>query len=336
MKIKVYHPIDWLKLAHAAIVAAWMLFVGLLLTLPLPIPPEQTEVKFTWNDKFIHFLLLGFLARLIAGWLARYSRWSKRAIIAFSIGATIIFSGLLELIQDYLPTRSDSGWDLIAGFLGAAMFLWVWAVWQEIRPKRKLKPTLLLHVCCGPCGSEISGELTKNFDVTLFFFNPNIDTKEEYDKRFKQVKKVAKHWQLPAIVAEYDRKSWRRAIKGLEKEPERGARCPICYSVRLNETAKFAAKNDFAYFSTTLSISPQKLTEAVLAAGRQAAKKYQVKFWDKDFKKQDGYKKAIVKAKSLKLYRQDYCGCEFSKSGRGVDNLKKGLTKNDELIEKMI
>jgi predicted adenine nucleotide alpha hydrolase (AANH) superfamily ATPase len=148
--------------------------------------------------------------------------------------------------------------------------------------------------------------------VTLFFYNPNIFPKQEYKKRLKEVKKIARKFKLKLIVGKYNHQKWFKLTKGYEHEPEKGARCLICYRDRLEKTALTARNNDFDYFSTTLTVSPHKNTLAINKIGRELGEKFKVNFLEKDFKKQDGFKKSVLLARELNLYQQKYCGCEYS------------------------
>ncbi|MCK5416708.1 epoxyqueuosine reductase QueH [Candidatus Parcubacteria bacterium] len=175
------------------------------------------------------------------------------------------------------------------------------------------KPKLLLHICCISCGAYVSQVLNKDFELTLFFYNPSIYPKSEYEKRLKTVNEIAKKENLNIIFGEYDHEKWLDKIKGLENEPERGARCKICYIDRLQKSAEYASNNGFDYFTTTLTISPHKDAKLILEFGNELSKQYNVKFLEEDFKKKDGFKKSVKLSYELNLYRQDYCGCEFSK-----------------------
>ena len=169
-----------------------------------------------------------------------------------------------------------------------------------------MKPKILLHVCCAPCSTQSIEELKKDYDVTLFFYNPNIHPKEEYEKRLNEAKKISKILGLPLIEGEYDKDAWLEAVKGFENEPENGKRCAICYEFRLKKSSEKA--KDFDFFTTTLTISPHKNSEVINEIGS----KINHKFLKKNFKKKDGFRKSIELSKKHNLYRQDYCGCIYS------------------------
>jgi epoxyqueuosine reductase len=175
------------------------------------------------------------------------------------------------------------------------------------------KNKLLLHICCAGCGAFVSQSLAKDFDVTLFYYNPNIFPVDEYERRVEAVKKIAEQFKLELIISDYNHEDWLKKIAGHEKDLEKGERCLICYRDRLNKAAEFASKNNFTYFTSTLTVSPHKLAKEILKIGDDLANIYNINFLAQDFKKQDGFKKATVLSRELGLYRQNYCGCEFSR-----------------------
>lgn len=176
------------------------------------------------------------------------------------------------------------------------------------------KPRLLLHSCCGPCSSYVLEYLSAHFNVTLFYHNPNIFPEEEYEKRLKSQEKLLKQTGWAELLpSKYDHKEFIAAAKGLENEPEGGARCTECFKLRLEKTAQAARDGKFDYFATTLSVSPHKNADLLGHLGEEIGKKYGVAHLPSDFKKREGYKRSIELSKQFDLYRQDYCGCEFSK-----------------------
>lgn len=172
------------------------------------------------------------------------------------------------------------------------------------------RKTLLLHSCCAPCSTHAVKFLREYFDVTVFYFNPNIYPDAEYFKRLGEQKKLCALWDIPVVEGEYAPSRFYGAVRGLEGEREGGARCDICCAFRLEETAKRAA--GFDYFGTTLTVSPLKNAAAINRAGRALAEKYKVKYLVADLKKKDGYLDSVRTSKALGLYRQHYCGCAFS------------------------
>ncbi len=188
------------------------------------------------------------------------------------------------------------------------------------------KPKLLLHSCCAPCSSSVLLRLINYFDITIFFYNPNIDTSEEFEKRQNEEKKLIEELnkninlsKIKIITTKHQSEDYQKVVMGFEKEKEGGARCDICFKLRLEKTASFAQKNGFDYFSTTLTVSPHKNAEKLNNIGLEMSKKYNIKFLVSDFKKQDGYKQSIELSKKYGLYRQNYCGCKFSKNNKCED-----------------
>lgn len=179
------------------------------------------------------------------------------------------------------------------------------------------KPRLLLHCCCAPCGAFVAdflnGDAKPGFAVTGYFYNPNIQPPSEYEKRLREVGLFFEKNNLPLIVGHYDSNQWLAAIKGLENEPEGGARCRVCYEFRLKETARLAKEKNFEYFAATLTISPHKKAEVINPIGEQLAQEFNLKFYPADFKKKDGFKKANELAREQGFYRQNYCGCVLAK-----------------------
>lgn len=183
------------------------------------------------------------------------------------------------------------------------------------------KPRLLLQSCCGPCSSYVLEYLTQYFRVTVLYYNPNIQPREEYDKRLHWQREIIAQLSTPTAVdlleCDYDGARYAAAVRGLEREPEGGARCTVCFRLRLEETARLARAYGYDYFCTTLTVSPHKDAERINAIGAALAAQYGVAWLPSDFKKREGYKRSIELSKQYGLYRQDYCGCLFSKP---VDN----------------
>ena len=182
--------------------------------------------------------------------------------------------------------------------------------------KNEIKPKLLLHVCCAPCSSYVLEYLNKFFNITVFYYNPNISSKEEYDKRINEELRFVKEYpfdtKIEVINGKYDNDTFEDIIKGLEEEKEGGARCFKCYRLRLEESAKYAKENKYDYFTTTLTISPYKNSQVLNEIGHELSEKYGIKYLYSDFKKKNGYKRSIELSREYNLYRQDYCGCKYS------------------------
>lgn len=178
-------------------------------------------------------------------------------------------------------------------------------------------PTLLLHSCCAPCSSYVLEYLSNYFEITIFYFNPNITEIEEYQKRVEEQKRLIQElktkYPIHFIEGKYDPEQFFTLAKGLEEEEEGHARCIKCYMMRLEETARLASQKKFDYFTTTLTVSPYKKSEKINELGTYLENKYRISYLHSDFKKKNGYKRSIELSKLYHLYRQDYCGCIYSK-----------------------
>ena len=188
---------------------------------------------------------------------------------------------------------------------------------DEILNNMNGRNKLILHSCCAPCSSYVISYLTKFFDITILYYNPNISPYDEYIKRkneqIKLINNINKDNKIDIIDCDYDNDLYERLIKGLENEPERGSRCSICYQIRMEKTAMVGKDNNYDFFCTTLSVSPYKNSDLINKIGKQLEEKYNIKWLYSDFKKKDGYKQSIELSKKYNLYRQDYCGCIYSK-----------------------
>ncbi len=180
---------------------------------------------------------------------------------------------------------------------------------------KNIRPRLLLHSCCAPCSSYVLEYLTKYFDITVFFYNPNISPEPEYQHRVNEIKRLIKEMcpYVEFIEGKYEPERFYEMSKGLENEPERGARCLKCYRMRIEESAIAAKNGGFDYFTTTLSISPQKDSAALNAIGKAVSDIYGVDYLYSDFKKKNGYKRSIELSAKYSLYRQNFCGCIYSR-----------------------
>ena len=179
-----------------------------------------------------------------------------------------------------------------------------------------IRPKLLLHACCAPCSSYVLEYLTNYFDITVFFYNPNISPESEYLHRVSEIKRLISEMcpSVKFIEGRYEHKKFYEMAKGLENEPERGARCVKCYRMRIEESAVIAKQNNFDYFTTTLSISPQKDSHVLNSIGKEISEIYNVPYLYSDFKKKGGYKRSIELSAQFHLYRQNFCGCIYSKT----------------------
>ena len=177
--------------------------------------------------------------------------------------------------------------------------------------------SLTLHSCCAPCSSYVLEYLSKYFKITIVYYNPNISPYDEYKKRLDEqirlINEMKSINKISLLECSYDNEVYEEEIKGLELEPERGSRCLKCYHLRLEYTAKLAKEKGFDYFGTTLSVSPYKSSEVLNRIGEELSCVYNIPYLYSDFKKKEGYKRSIELSKIYNLYRQDYCGCKYSK-----------------------
>jgi len=189
----------------------------------------------------------------------------------------------------------------------------------------KKLPTLLLHSCCAPCSSYVLEYLSQYFEITVFYYNPNIFPESEYEARVHEIKRLIRENegdyqnQVTFIEGDYDPRTFFTMAKGMEELPERGKRCYDCYELRMREAAQVASQMQMDYFTTTLSISPHKNADWINEIGERLAKEYGVSHLPSDFKKKNGYKRSIELSEQFGLYRQDYCGCIYSKQARDRD-----------------
>ena len=185
-----------------------------------------------------------------------------------------------------------------------------------VRKNAGKRPRLLLHSCCGPCSSSVLETLTKYFDVTLLWYNPNLYPQEEFERRFatqiELVEKMGLAEEVPVLAESRKHDDYLRRVEGLEAEPEGGKRCTECFRLRLIECAKLARQYGFAYFCTTLTVSRHKDAERLNALGEEIGKAFGVEWLPSDFKKRGGELRSQQLAEQYGLYRQNYCGCEFS------------------------
>ena len=181
-------------------------------------------------------------------------------------------------------------------------------------------PKLLLHSCCAPCSSYVIEYLSDYFDISILYYNPNISPIDEYLKRKKEqirlIKSINTKNKLDIIDCDYDNDIYEDKIKGLENEPERGNRCTICFNLRLDKTASMAKKLNYDFFATTLTVSPYKNSNLINEIGIKLQEKYNIKYLVSDFKKKNGYKRSIELSNKYNLYRQNFCGCKYSKKAK--------------------
>ncbi|MBO7288568.1 MAG: epoxyqueuosine reductase QueH [Clostridia bacterium] len=188
------------------------------------------------------------------------------------------------------------------------------------------KPTLLLHSCCAPCSSSVIELLLEYFDVTVYYYNPNIYPEDEYYKRSKEQESFCREYfkdhNIKVISEEYKKEDFEKIASGLETAKEGGERCTLCYKLRLEKTAVYAKENGYDYFASTLSVSPLKCTKRLNEIGEELSNKYGVKYLYNDFKKKNGYKRSCEISRELGMYRQDWCGCKYSYYERIISSAK--------------
>jgi predicted adenine nucleotide alpha hydrolase (AANH) superfamily ATPase len=295
------------KVAKIYIILCWSLFVFILMTAVFPLDGSAVD-GLHW-DKLIHFIIFGLLAFLIIFSFARKHNLIFITFITIILGSFYVF--VLEWVQLFLPHRFFSYADIVAGISGIIAFSLGYYFYLSLSPAKNKR--ILLHICCAGCGAYVSQLLKQEYEVTLLFYNPNIHPRKEYKKRKKEVKKISFFYDLDVIMGKYNHNNWLNKIDGYQTEKEGGERCVLCYEDRLEETVRMAKDGKFDLFTTTLTVSPHKNADKINEIGRNLGREYGVPFLEKNFKKQDGFKKASQLSKQLKLFRQNYCGCEFSK-----------------------
>lgn len=196
--------------------------------------------------------------------------------------------------------------------------------------RREGRPRLLLHSCCAPCSSAVLERLTDWFDLTVFYYNPNIAPEEEFLRRAEEQRRLIVELphahEIQFRCGEYESEAFEALARGLEDMPEGGERCTRCFRLRLGKTAALAAREGFDYFTTTLSISPLKDAQRLNAIGGELAEQFGVAYLFSDFKKKNGYKRSCELSVQYELYRQDYCGCRFSQMEREKKKITEELS----------
>ena len=206
---------------------------------------------------------------------------------------------------------------------------WLDHVIEDLKEKGEVK-RLLLHSCCAPCSSYVLEYLAEYFSITIFYYNPNITIEEEYRNRIKEQQRLIKElpvkYAISFLEGDYCPEKYFETVKGYEKEKEGGERCFLCYELRLREAAERAKEGNFDYFTTTLSISPMKNAKKLNEIGQRLSLEYNIPYLYSDFKKKNGYQRSIVLSREYQLYRQNYCGCIFSKRDR--EEVQSAIVRN--------
>ena len=179
------------------------------------------------------------------------------------------------------------------------------------------KPRILAHICCAPDALYVVGLLGESYDVTGYFYDPNIHPREEYDLRLRETRKVAGILGFELIEGPYDADRWMSITRKFKDEPEKGRRCDVCYALRLGKTAETAGERGFGLFATVMSLSPWKKAGTMNRIGKLFARRHGIGFLEADFKKKDGFRKSVALSREAGLYRQDFCGCVYSRKARG-------------------
>ena len=271
--------------------------------------PSVSSVHLVFKDKIAHFgvyFILAFLFARIVFYTPR--NIAERYLFFTAIFFVSIYGASDEFHQSFVPGRTVDFFDWVAdtiGAIGGAGSFWLIYKWR--------RPKMLLHVCCASCGIYAISQLKARYRLTLFWENSNIEPKAEYRKRLEDVRKISRIMRLPLIENRYETKAWKEYIKGLTREKEGGKRCVKCIDFRLGKTARKAKKLKFQHWATSLTVGPMKNAIIINNLGRQKAIKYGSMFYEADFKKNDGFKKSIYMSKIWAFYRQDYCGCKYSK-----------------------
>jgi predicted adenine nucleotide alpha hydrolase (AANH) superfamily ATPase len=189
------------------------------------------------------------------------------------------------------------------------------------------KPKMLVHICCAPDALYVVDILQKDYDVSGFFYNPNIHPREEYDLRLAETRKVADSLGFDIIEGPYDDKRWHAITAKFKDEPEKGRRCDVCYALRLEKTAQKASEMGFAVFTTVMSLSPWKKADVMNRIGKMFGRRFGIDFFQANFKKKNGFKKSVDLSRQHALYRQDYCGCLYSIRGQDTQSPIKDTGK---------
>ena len=192
---------------------------------------------------------------------------------------------------------------------------------QDTRSMMQDKERLLLHTCCASCSPYVIELLQREFEVTAFFYNPNIHPLKEHQRRAEEIQQFCKKVGIELIIGNYDLGQWFHLTRGMEKEREGSKRCKLCYQMRLEKAARVAKKKGCSHFTTTLTVSPHKKSVVINQIGRELQKDYSVTFYEADFKKHDGFKKSCELSEEYGFYRQNYCGCVYSQRDTNKSNL---------------
>lgn len=298
------------RLIYSYLSFCWLVSILILLTYPFPYVPHSVS-RITFYDKYAHIVFFGVLTYFLIQAAAAKNRQAFRKVAFFVFCAAVLLNIGAEYAQSYIPSRNPSFLDFLAGIIGTvAAILIVYALNYPPRPR------ILLQVCCAPCLTYVREALRDKYRITLFFYNPNIYPEEEYLKRRREVRRFALLFGMKFISKASDHEKWKAFAAKYGDEPEGGKRCELCFTERLEETAKAAKEMGFKYFATTLTMGPQKNAAVINDIGRSIGKEYGLKFIEADWKKNGGYGRSLEISRKMGLYRQNFCGCEYSARGR--------------------
>jgi predicted adenine nucleotide alpha hydrolase (AANH) superfamily ATPase len=266
---------------------------------------------------------------LMIGIRWRKFNFSSWAVFSFTLVSLINLAG--EYVQGFIPGRVPSYLDFAAGLAGTVLAIPVVYMINH-SPRQKL----LLHVCCAPCAAAVAEMLADGYKLELYFFNPNIHPADEYFKRLKEVRKLAKNFGLKLRIGEYNHRAWVDSMAGYEESREGGARCELCFAHRLQAAAEISSRKNIPLYGTTLTISPHKNSYQVNAAGLAIADQTGQKFLNQDFKENGGWQRSLLLSKKFGFYRQKYCGCEYSAhSTYHISHITYHITVPKNYLEKI-
>jgi predicted adenine nucleotide alpha hydrolase (AANH) superfamily ATPase/VanZ family protein len=294
------------KRLYIFILLCWLVGIFSLMLVPMPPVPDAVK-RITLYDKAAHLVFFAVTNFLFLTIIFKFKKFNFFVSAVISSSFSLFLALLAEELQSFVPGRETSSLDFLAGAVGVAISCPLAYIFNH-DPRKKLA----LHVCCAPCTTAVWEVLATEYNIEFFFSNANIFPKNEYNKRLKELKVLAKRFGAKVSEDKYSHRAWKKTVAGMENDREGGGRCEACFLFRLNRASLMAKRGNFDFFATTLSISPHKNTEMVNRCGREASEKNGICFLEKDFKENGGFARSLELSKKFGLYRQKYCGCEFS------------------------
>jgi epoxyqueuosine reductase len=288
------------------ILFCWIASVLYLLWYPMISVPREIS-RITFYDKAAHLVFFGVMTYLFLATGLAWKKFKFKQLAFFTFTTVVLINLLGEFVQAYIPGRTPSYLDFLAGLFGILIAIPITYMLHH-SPRQKL----LLHVCCAPCASAVTEILSAGYKLEMYFFNPNIHPASEYNKRLKEVKKLANFFGVKLRIGKYDYDNWRKIIKGHEESPEGGSRCELCFAYRLKAAAELSGQKNIPLYATTLTISPHKNSYLINTIGSAIARLTGQAFLAEDFKENGGWQQSLILSKKFGFYRQKYCGCEFS------------------------